>query len=51
MKEKMNYTEKLQKMVKKRKTDLIIEKQGKKSLGFRKTIRSLTHESYSFEDN
>lgn len=50
MKGKINYTEKLQKIVKKRKTDILIEKQGKKRLGYRKTLRSLTHESYSFDD-
>ena len=50
MTNKINYTEKLQKIVKKRKTEIIINKQGKDKIGYRKTIRNLTHDSYSFDD-
>ena len=50
MANKLNYTEKLQKIVKKRKTSIIIHKQGPGRVGTRKTLRSLTHESYSFDD-
>ena len=50
MTNKTNYTEKLLKIVKKRKTEIIIQKQGKSKVGYRKSLRSLTHESYSYDD-
>ena len=35
---------------KKRKITIIVQKQGRERIGTRKTIRNLTHESYSFDD-
>jgi hypothetical protein len=50
MTKKINYTEKLQKMVKKRKIPIIIHKQGKRISKTKKTLTSLSYESYSFDD-
>jgi hypothetical protein len=50
MVKKIDYTKKLQKMVKKRKIPIITHKQGRRKSITRRSLTSLSYESYSFED-
>lgn len=45
----INFTQKLQEIIKNRKTSLIINKQEKGYKRNRNIIRNLSHESYSYE--
>ena len=51
MTKKINYTEKLLKIVKKRKIPIITHKQGRGYTETRKTLRNLSCESYCYDDN
>jgi hypothetical protein len=51
MTKKINYTEKLQKIVKKRKIPIIKHKQGRGYSVPKKTLKNLSCESYCYYDN
>ncbi len=50
MENKINFTNRLIKIVKQRKTSLVISKQEEGYKANRRTNRSLSHDSYSYND-